>query len=68
MLNSHQYLVFPSSFLIKILYEFLISQLHSTCPGYFVLFNLSILLTGLFGKECYKTRNCAICVVHPIML
>jgi hypothetical protein len=36
---------FPSGFLIKILYSFLISPLHATCPADLIILDIIILIT-----------------------
>jgi len=50
--------LFPSGFLTKILYAFLISPMHMTCSTHLILLDLITLM--IFG-EMYKFWSCALC-------
>jgi hypothetical protein len=50
--------IYSSGFTTKILYSFFFSPLYFTCPSYFILLDLIILIT--FGEE-YKLRNSSLC-------
>jgi hypothetical protein len=42
---------FPSSFTTKTLCAFPFTPIRATRPAYFILFDLIILITGIFGEE-----------------
>jgi len=55
--------LFPSGFLIKILYEFFVSHMHATCPIDLILLNLitviicwKVQITKLLIMQCSETR------------
>jgi hypothetical protein len=55
ILFSHPHLCllrsfFPSGFLTKILYAFLIPPIHANCPFHLIIFDLIILI--IFGERC----------------
>jgi len=63
ILSSHQGLdlpsdLFPSGFQTTILYPFLVSSMHATCPANFILIALIILIT--YG-EAYKLSSSSLC-------
>jgi hypothetical protein len=72
LLSSHVYLClssspFPSRFLIKILYAFHISSMHSTCTTYLILLDFITLIFGEVSnyKAPYYTIPVSLLSLHP---
>jgi hypothetical protein len=40
----------PSDFLTNILYAFLITSVHASCPAHLILFGLVVLIIDMFGE------------------